>query len=283
MKTTGPGSLGVWPAMRGGAAWFSVACLALVALCLAGCHADAEAERPESELVVFAAASLESAFRILGQRFEKAHAGVHVRMSFAGTQTLRVQLEHGAPTDVFASADRVHMQALFWGHRVERPVLFAENEPVLVVAPDRSSTLNALSALPRADRIALGAANVPIGRYSLEILDRATVLYGADFRSRVEAKIVSRELSVRQVLAKVTLGEADAAIVYLTDARSAQGKVTVVPLPRSINLTVQYPVAMVTGAAHPRLAQSFIELLLSREGRAVLAEAGFREPAVGAP
>jgi molybdate transport system substrate-binding protein len=129
----------------------------------------------------------------------------------------------------------------------------------------------------------IGTPEVPIGRYTLQILDRASVTpVGADFRSRVEARVVSRELNVRQVLAKVSLGEAQAGIVYRTDAQSARSQVTVVTIPPEINVTADYPIAVVTGTAHPTLARAFVDLVLSVEGQRALRSAGFL-PSPGSP
>ena len=132
-----------------------------------------------------------------------------------------------------------------------------------------------LADLPRAERIVVGAPEVPIGSYTLQILRRAAGKLGADFPMRVEAKIVSRESNVRQVLAKVQLGEADAAIVYLSDALAARGKVAVVEIPPELNVMAEYPIAALKAAPHPDLARRFIELVRSPAGLSDLHEAGF--------
>ena len=169
------------------------------------------------ELVVFAASSLREAFAGLGATFERQHPGTKVSFALAGSQELRTQIEHGAQADVFASADWTHMRALVAARLAASPRTFARNEPVLVVPRENPAQLRTLADLPRATRIVLGAAEVPIGAYTQRILDAASRRYGAAFRSSVEAHVVSRELNVRQVLSKVALGEADAGVV----ARSA--------------------------------------------------------------
>jgi len=228
---------------------------------------------------VFAAASLRDAFMTMAGTFKQAHPGVDVTFNFAGTQELRTQLEQGAAVDVFASADQKHMAELSHASRVAGPVFFARNEPVVVVARDAAATIKTFADLPAADRIVVGVPEVPIGRYTLQILDRAKAQLGADFRERVEKKVVSRELNVRQVLAKVTLGEAQAAIVYRTDARAAGDKVAIVPIPAGINAIAEYPIAVVTGAAHPGLARAWVDFVTSPEGRRLLEGAGFLAPA----
>lgn len=242
---------------------------------------------PEDQLVVFAAASLREAFTAVGAELERQHPGVHVRFNFAGSQELRTQLEHGALADIFASADQRQMEAVARAGRVGEPVLFARNRLVLVVARESAEKLRSLADLPRAERIVLGAPEVPVGRYSEQLLDRASERLGADFRARVEAKVVSRELNVRQVLAKVRLGEAQAGLVYQTDAQAAQGspdgELTVLPLPEGLDTPADYPIAQVTGAPHPGLARAWLELLLSPTGGRALSAAGFLLPTASAP
>jgi molybdate transport system substrate-binding protein len=244
-----------------------LACLALV-----GCKAT---PTHEDQLVVFAAASLREGFTALGDAFKGSHPGVEVTFNFAGTQELRTQLEHGAAVDVFASADQQHVQALLAAGRVTAPAIFARNELVLVVSKEASGSLRSLADLPAATRVVIGASEVPVGRYTLQLLDRAQGTLGADFRARVEAKVVSRELNVRQVLTRVALGEAEAGVVYRTDARAAKDQVTVVPIAPELNVLAEYPIAVVAGAAHPGLARAWVDLVLSREGQASLGAAGF--------
>src|SRR5690606_19045807 len=126
-----------------------------------------------------------------------SHPGVELTFNFAGTQELRTQLEHGAAVDVFASADQRHMDELVRASRVTGPVVFARNEPVIVVSSASSSSAPSLAALPSATRTVAATPEVPIGRYTLQILDRPQSTRGADFRARVEAKVASRELNVR--------------------------------------------------------------------------------------
>jgi molybdate transport system substrate-binding protein len=256
--------------------------LLLLLTAAAACKREPEAPAPEqkpaasaeSEVVIFAAASLRDAFTAIAEDFKRDRAGAHVTFNFAGTQELRTQLEHGAAVDVFASADQRHMDELVSAGRASSPVIFAQNEPVIAVAKDAAATIRGLPDLASAERIVIGTPEVPIGRYTLRLLDRAGPTLGADFRAKVEAKVVSRELNVKQVLAKVRLGEAQAGIVYRTDVSQAQ-EVAVVEIPREINVIASYPIAQVTGAAHPALARAFIEFVLSDAGQRTLKGAGF--------
>ena len=237
------------------------------------------AKPPAGELVVFEAASLKEAFATLAARFEKEHAGAHVVTNTAGSQELRAQIEHGAVADVFASADQRHMNALASEGLVVAPALFACNEPVIVVRSGLGASLKTFADLPRAERIVVGAPEVPIGAYTAQIWQKAAAKLGADFTARLQAKVVSHELNVRQVLAKVVLGEADAGIVYRSDAIAAKGKgketIAVVEIPPELNVTAAYPIAALKAAPNPTLARAFIDLVRSPAGATVLREAGF--------
>lgn len=229
----------------------------------------------DDKLVVYAASSLRETFTAIAQEFKKSHPRTEVSFNFAGSQELRTQIEHGAPADVFASADLRHMDELLRAGRVTDPALFARNEPVIVVAKEKVSTIRSLTDLPSAGKIVIGVPEVPIGAYSLQILDRATPKLGADLRARVEARVVSRELNVKQVLAKVILGEADAGIVYRTDAATAGDRVGIALIPRDINVIAEYPIAVLTEAQHPTPAEAWVKLVLSPAGQEVLRKSGF--------
>jgi molybdate transport system substrate-binding protein len=239
----------------------------------------------EQELVVFAATSLREVFSELGGELERLHRGTKLRFNFAGSQELRTHVQHGAAADVFASADTRHMDELVKAGKAAPPTVFARNEPVIVVARESAGKVRSLADLPAAERIVIGTPEVPIGRYTLRILDLAAANFGADFRARVEARVVSRELNVRQVLAKVSLGEAQAGIVYRTDAVAAGDGTHVVGIPPNLNVIAEYPIAVLRGAPHPGLARVFVELVRSARGQRALARAGFLPPSgsVAAP
>jgi molybdate transport system substrate-binding protein len=226
-------------------------------------------------LTVFAAASLRDVFGSLGATFEREHPGVKTQFNFAGSQELRLQIEQGAPADVFASADIRHMDAAHKAGLVDAPKLFATNAPVIVVPADNPARVESLVDLARVRRLVTGTPEVPIGRYTLQILDKAKSQYGADFPTRVQARVVSRELNVRQVLTKVMLGEADAGIVYRTDAASAGDKVRIVEIPAELNVVAEYPIAALVRAPNAELARAWVALLTGPKGQAALERAGF--------
>jgi molybdate transport system substrate-binding protein len=225
------------------------------------------------ELLVFAAASLREAFTDIQGAFDKAHPLVRVALNLAGSQELAAQIENGAAADVIACADSATMMRLTDARLVSSPTIFARNAPVVVTGPALAETIREFGDLPRASRIVLGAPEVPIGRYSIEILDRASRRYGADFRKRVEEHVVSKELNVRQVLGKVALGEADAAIVYRTDTSAA--KVRVIDIPPDVNVVADYPMAVVSASHRQSLAEDWVTTVLGPAGQAILRARGF--------
>jgi len=232
------------------------------------------------ELVIFAAASLREAFTDVADSFEKAHPQTRVVLNFAGSQELATQIENGAAADVIACADGATMKRLVDAGLAFTPKIFARNAPVVVIPPGDAGAIRELADLPRAARIVLGAPEVPIGRYSIEILERASRRYGGDFRRRVEEHVVSKELNVRQVLGKVALGEADAAIVYRTDASAA--KVAVIEIPPDINVVADYPIAIVRSSHHHDAAEAWIAAVLGPHGQAIFRRRGF-VPVTGEP
>jgi molybdate transport system substrate-binding protein len=227
------------------------------------------------ELVVFAAASLREVFQSIALTFEKHHPNLKVRFNFAGSQDLRVQIEQGAKVDVFASADWKHMKLLTTQNLVSEPVIFARNLPVLVVPKNNPAQVRSFADLPKVTHLVVGAPEVPIGAYTETIFAAAEKLYGKAFHEKILARVRSRELSVRQVLTKVALGEADAGIVYKTDALTMPDKVQVIEIPNAINIITEYPIAVVTAAPHSDPARAFVKFVLSREGQKTLATAGF--------
>jgi len=225
------------------------------------------------EITVFAAASLRESLEDLARTFE-ARSHVKVRLNFAGSQELRTQIEHGAAGDVIASADQKHMDALVTAKLAGAPKTFARNTPVVIVPKGNPAKVGSFDQLPNAKKIVIGVPEVPIGNYTVQILDKA----GAPFKDKVMANVASRELNVRQVLAKVSLGEADAGIVYRTDAMAAKDKVEIIEIPAKINVVAEYPVAVLAKAPQAAAAKAFVDLLLSNDGQKRLTAAGFVAP-----
>ncbi len=186
-------------------------------------------------LTVLAASSLTEAFQDLERDFEAAHPNVDVQLTFAGSQVLRLQIQQGAKVDVFASANESHMQALVATGHLAAPRVFAQNELVLIVPPSNPAGIHTFADLGTASRIVIGSSNVPVGIYTRQVFERAASALGDAFVARVRQQVVSEENNVRLVRAKVELGEADAAVVYRTDA-AASDRVRVVSIPATFNV-----------------------------------------------
>ena len=195
------------------------------------------------------------------------------RASFGGSNQLAQQARQGFPFDVFLSASPVYTKALFADGLVRRPVPFATNSLVLIVPrsnPARIATVADLARRPKL-RLVVAGPKVPIGLYTREVLKRLALL-------RVLRKTVSLELDVKGVVAKVTLGEADAGFVYATDVRPVAGKVRIVAIPERAQPTVIYEAAIAAKPGSLAAAQSFVIALLGSEGRKALGAAGFGLP-----
>lgn len=240
-----------------------------VALGVLGCRA----EPTRAPVVVFAASSLTDALSAIEPAFEQAHPDVDLQLSFAGSQVLRLQIEQGARADLFASANAEHVQALARAGRVAAPRVLARNALALIVPTDNPAGIRRFADLPRATRIVLGAPQVPAGRYAARALDKL----GPDFAQAVQARVVSRELNVRLVRAKVALGEADAALVYRTDAHQVAG-VRVLPIPDAAQVEVAYPIARVADGPNPAGAARFDAFVRGPVGQRIFREHGFLPP-----
>jgi molybdate transport system substrate-binding protein len=249
--------------------------LALVVFNLAVVQAQ-----PGQSLTVFAASSLADAFEEIANAFEAANPGVEVRFSFASSSDLAAQLIEGAPADLFASANPAQMQAAQdAGRIVGRPVTFARNRLVLIVPADNPAGITRLLdlAMPGVQLI-VAAPGVPIRTYTDTLLERlaADPAYGESYRQAVMANIVSEEQNVRQVAAKIALGEGDAGIVYVSDVTPDMAdQVIAIPIPDMLNTLASYPIGITNDSATPVLAQAFLDFLLSEAGQDILVRWNF--------
>jgi molybdate transport system substrate-binding protein len=214
-------------------------------------------------LTVFAAASLTNVFPQIAP---------HERYSFSGSNMLAAQIQQGAPADVFASANTKLPEQLYEQGLVEKPVVFTRNELILIVPKSNPAGIHSVYDLRKPGvKLVIGAAGVPVGNYTRVVLHTL----GLD---DVLGNVVSQETDVRDVLAKVALGEADAGFVYLTDARSVRGQVATIGVRRSAQPIVQYAVAVVKSSHHLAAARAFVHRLLGKAAQARLRTAGFLAP-----
>lgn len=243
------------------------------------------AAQPAQTVTVFAAASLTSAFEQIALDFEAACPGVDVVFNFAGSATLAAQLAEGAPADVFASADERQMAAAADSGRITAlPAIFAHNRLAIITPADNPAGISTFRDLAAPGlRLVLAAPGVPVRAYTDEMLARVASnrQIGPAFSEAVLANVVSEEDNVRQVAVKVQLGEADAGVVYTSDAVLEPALVQVIAIPRMINPRASYPIAPLADSAQPALAADFIAAVLSAEGQAVLAGFGFEPVQAG--
>jgi len=241
---------------------------------LAACGSDDDASSSgdavlAGDLTVFGAASLTEAFEDVQKTLESSAPDLNLTYSFAGSQDLVQQIREGAPADVFASADEKNMQELVDDGLVERPEVFARNELAIAVEPGNPKGIKGLEDLSRSDvTVVLADPSVPVGSYSQQVLDEAGVT----------VKPASLELDVKATLAKVTSGEADAAIVYQTDVESSGGKADAVDLPDDQNAIATYPIAVVKGAGNKAAARAYVDEIISGSGQDALKAKGFLPP-----
>jgi molybdate transport system substrate-binding protein len=248
--------------------------------------ASSRATAPRT-ITVFAAASLSEPFAELGALLHREHPDLAVRFSFAGSQQLAAQLALGARADVFAPADERWMRdAVSRALVAGTPVAFAGNELIVILPLRNPARIADLRDLARGGvKLVLAADAVPAGRYARRVLDRLgrSPGYPPDFARRVLGNVVSEEDNVKAIVGKVRLGEADAGIVYRSDALGAvAGHVRTLRIPPAANVHAVYPVAVLRDAPEPAPARAFVALLLSPRGQAVLRRFGF-DPVPGAP
>ena len=228
-------------------------------------------------LAVFAAASLTDAFNEIGKNFEAANPGVTVTFNFAGSQALQTQIEQGAPADVFASASKSYMDLLVTDSYVtgDVPQNFLTNKLVVILPANNPAGLAKLEDLANPKlKLVIAAEAVPVGKYALQALDLMDKQFGNGYKDKVLANVVSKEDNVKQVVAKVQLGEADAGIVYTSDAVAAPDLKSI-EIPAELNVIAKYPIAPLTKSTNAELAKAFVVYVLSSDGQAVLQKWGF--------
>ncbi|MSP78278.1 MAG: molybdate ABC transporter substrate-binding protein [Dehalococcoidia bacterium] len=237
-----------------------------------------QAPKVTGTVTVFAASSLTEAFNDAKAAFEAANPGATVTFNFAGSSALRTQLEQGAKADVFASADEVQMGMAVTNGVIDGAAThFATNRLVVITPVDKKIASLADLAKPGL-KLVVAAPEVPVGNYARQSFASMNGKLGltANFSTKVLANVVSNETNVRQVVGKVSLGEADAGIVYTTDVTAdVQAKLATLAIPTEVNVLAIYPIATVKGAVNAAAARAFISFLGSAQGQAILAKRGF--------
>jgi molybdate transport system substrate-binding protein len=227
--------------------------------------------RPTGTITVSAAASLTEAFTKMGADFQNANPGTTVAFNFAASSALVTQIQGGAPADVFASADGTNMQKLVSGGQVTaEPTVFAANALTIVVKPGNPKKIKSLADLARVGTISLCADTVPCGKYAQQALAQAGVSIPADK--------TTKGADVKGTLAAVSTGDADAAIVYTTDAKAAGATVQAVKIPAWLNVYAIYPLAPLASSSNQALAKAWVQYTVSPAGQKTLQSYGFLPP-----
>lgn len=229
-------------------------------------------------LRVYAAASLGKVLAAVAREYESVAPGVTLRVSTDSSSALATKIEQGAPADLFLSADTANPERLRDGGFTDGAIVtFAGNALAVVVPVDDPAGIAAPADLARPGvRIVACATGVPIEAYTARWLERVSGLpaYGPDYPARYAANVVSREENVSAIVAKIGLGEGDAGVVYVTDARAADG-VRTIEIPADENVLAHYGGVVLAGAAQPGAAADFLAWLAGPDGEALLAGFGF--------
>ena len=235
-------------------------------------------------LTIYAASSLTDAFEELAWEFEQSHPQVEIALNFASSSKLAAQLLAGAPADVFASANDVQMELVVEDGRISKDAvqIFATNQLVLALPADNPAEIADMEDLAnKRVLLLLAVTGAPVREYTNAMLVSYNEDHSGDFAQSVLDNLVSEESNVRQVVAKLALGEADAGIVYKTDVVGEIGDhVITISIDRRHNQLASYPIATIADSEQHELAQLFIEFVLSERGRVILHEYGFCAPAI---
>ena len=231
--------------------------------------AAAGGQKPSGEITVFAAASLTESFDAIGKQFEKKYPDVDVKFSYDASSSLATQINQGAPADVFASADQDNLQkAIDAGTATPPPVVFAKNRLEIAVEKGNPKKFKSLADLEKSGTVVvLCADQVPCGKYAAESLSKAGVTITP----------ASKEENAKATVSKVSIGEADASIVYVTDVKAAKGT-SGVKIPDNVNVIATYPMAVVKQSQNQTAANAWVRFVTSKDGEKTLKKFGFLPP-----
>ena len=239
---------------------------------------DRTAEKSSSVVMVFAASSLTESFTAIGDLFETNNPDYDIVFNFAGTSTLNAQLNHGADADIFAAASESQIKLAYDNGFIENYTVFANNKLVLITPYGNSKVKTIADIGNQGVKLILSNENVPSGDYSRKtlLMMEESDLYGDRFYNRVIENVVSEEINVRQVVAKISLGEADAGLVYITDViHGNRNELNVIPIPDIYMPDILYPMAVITNGSYKLGASKFMEIVLSESGQELFSKHGF--------
>ena len=244
--------------------------LAVLAVVITTVQPASAQQKPSGEITVFAAASLTESFDAMAKQFQKKYPDVDVRFSYDASSNLATQINQGAPADVFASADADNLQkTIDAGTVTPPPVVFAKNRLEIAVEKGNPKKIKSLADLQKPGLVVvLCADQVPCGKYAAQSIAMAGVTVSP----------ASKEENAKATLSKVSIGEADASIVYVTDVRAAKGTTSGVKIPDKGNVIATYPIGVVKDSQNTAAAKAWVKFVRSEEGQAVLRKFGFLPP-----
>jgi molybdate transport system substrate-binding protein len=244
--------------------------LAALAVLIAAAQPVAAAPKPSGEITVFAASSLTESFDAIAKQFEKKYPDVSVKFDYDASSNLATQINQGAPADVFASADQDNLQkTIDSGTVTPPPVVFAKNRLEIAVEKGNPKKIKGLADLQKSGLVVvLCADQVPCGRYAAESLAKAGVSISP----------ASKEENAKTTLSKVSIGEADASIVYVTDVKASKGTTSGVKVADKQNVIATYPMGVVKDSQNARAAKAWVQYVTSKDGQTTLRKFGFLPP-----
>jgi molybdate transport system substrate-binding protein len=230
---------------------------------------SASASAVTGTISVFAAASLTESFTTLAKQFEAANPGTTVKLDFDASSALALQINQGAPADVFASAAAKNMTQVVSAGGASGPTNFVSNVMEIAVPPSNPAKITGVADLAKSSvKVALCQSQVPCGATALKVFTNA----------KITVKPVTEEADVKSTLTKVESNEVDAGVVYVTDVKAAGAKVKGIAIPASVNASTEYPIAALTKAKNAAGATAFVNYVLSAAGQQVLVADGFAKP-----
>jgi len=241
--------------------------LAAVAVLIATVQPASAQQEPSGEITVFAAASLTESFDAMAKQFQKKYPDVSVRFNYDASSNLATQINQGAPADVFASADADNLQkAIDAGTVTPPPVVFAKNRLEIAVEKGNPKKIKGLADLQESGLVVvLCADQVPCGKYAAESLAKAGVSISP----------ASKEENAKATLSKVSIGEADASIVYVTDVKASKGTTSGVKIADKVNVIAKYPMGVVKDSQNATAAKAWVQFVTSKAGQKTLTRFGF--------
>jgi molybdate transport system substrate-binding protein len=244
--------------------------LAALAVLIAAAQPVGAAPKPSGEITVFAASSLTESFDAIAKQFEKKYPGVTVKFNYDASSNLATQINQGAPADVFASADQDNLQkTIDAGTVTPPPVVFAKNRLEIAVEKGNPKKIKSLADLQKSGLVVvLCADQVPCGKYAAQSLAMAGVSISP----------ASKEENAKATLSKVSIGEADASIVYVTDVKASKGTASGVKIADKQNVIATYPIGVVKESQNATAAKAWVQFVTSKDGQKTLRKFGFLPP-----